>query len=411
VAKLFNARLAVFSTFLAAGSAPVFGASLPDGESRGTIETVCSTCHAVDRIPESLGYSRSGWLALIETMIDLSDSPERWDGIADYLAEHFPPNQHRAPTLVDGDTRVEFHEWVVPTRGQRSRDPVEAPDGSIWWAGQWGNLIGQIDPASGEMREYALPAGAMPHSVTVGSDGDVWFMGNKNGTVGRLSPASGDIKVYDMPDPNARDPHTAVFDANGLLWFTLQHSNQVGRLDPRNGDIRLKSMPTAGSRPYGIKVDAKGIPWVACNGSNCLVKIEPETMEMTEITLPHEETTVRRLDIADNGMIWYVNSGRGRLGRYDPENGEIKEWPSPSGPTSHPYAIAIVDGIVWYNESGMRPDPLVRFDPATETFQSWPIPSGEIFSGIVRHMRPTRDGDLLIHQSATNRIIRVEIDD
>eukprot|EP00919_Chromeraceae_sp_WS-2016_P043728 GHVR01104394.1.p2 GENE.GHVR01104394.1~~GHVR01104394.1.p2 ORF type:complete len:100 (-),score=1.45 GHVR01104394.1:401-700(-) len=47
-----------------------------------------------------------------------------------------------------------------------------------------------------------------------------------------------------------------------------------------------------------------------------------------------------------------------------------------------------------------------------ETFQSWPIPTGEgdaqIFAGIVRHMRPTRDGNLLIHQSATNRIILVK---
>jgi virginiamycin B lyase len=53
----------------------------------------------------------------------------------------------------------------------------------------------------------------------------------------------------------------------------------------------------------------------------------------------------------------------------------------------------------------------VRFDIKTKTFQSWPIPSGGIHSGIVRHMRPNRNGDLLIHQSATNRIIRVEIDD
>ena len=67
----------------------------------------------------------------------------------------------------------------------------------------------------------------------------------------------------------------------------------------------------------------------------------------------------------------------------------------------------VVDGIVWYNESGMRPDALVRFDPATETFQSWPIPSGNVHAGIVRHMRPTRDGDLLIHQSSTNRIVKV----
>jgi virginiamycin B lyase len=33
-----------------------------------------------------------------------------------------------------------------------------------------------------------------------------------------------------------------------------------------------------------------------------------------------------------------------------------------------------------------------------------------VYAGIIRHMRPTRDGDLLIHQSSTNRIILVELD-
>ena len=72
--------------------------------------------------------------------------------------------------------------------------------------------------------------------------------------------------------------------------------------------------------------------------------------------------------------------------------------------------MAVVDGIVWYNESGKRPDALVRFDPAAETFQSWPIPSGNVYAGIVRHMRPTAAGNLLIHQSSTNRIIEVTIE-
>lgn len=168
-------------------------------------------------------------------------------------------------------------------------------------------------------------------------------------------------------------------------------------------------MKTPGSRPYGIKIDADGIPWVACNGSNCLVKVDPDTMELTEIKLPIPETTVRRLDIASDGSIWYVNSSQGRLGHYQPNTGEIREWPSPSGPKSHPYAIVIVDDIIWYNESGKRPDALVRFDPKTEQFQSWPIPSGGVYAGIIRHMRSTKEGDLIIHQSSTNRIILVSL--
>jgi virginiamycin B lyase len=380
-------------------------AELAAGEGRELVEAICTACHQVNQIPRSSGYTYEGWKALMGTMIDLSAVPEDRDRIAHYLATNYSPNDKRTPTLIPGSAEVAFSSWMVPTLGQRSRDPVEAPDGSIWWAGQWGNLIGRIDPASGGMKEYPLPPGSMPHSVTVDDAGKVWYTGNKNATVGRLDPDTGEITVYQMPDPAARDPHTAVFDQEGVLWFTLQHSNMVGRLDPASGGITLATLKTPGSRPYGIKIDAQGAPWVACNGSNCLVKVDPKTMSLTEIKLPNPETTVRRLDIGSDSLIWYVNSSQGRLGRYDPKTGEIREWPSPSGSKSHPYALAVVNGIVWYNESGMRPDALVRFDPETETFQSWPIPSGEIYAGIVRHMRPARDGSLLIHQSSTNRIM------
>ena len=85
---------------------------------------------------------------------------------------------------------------------QRARDPVEAPDGTIWWAGQWGNLIGRIDPTTGEMKEYPLPADAMPHSVTIDDAGMVWYTGNQNGSVGGFDPITEEITVYPMPDPN-----------------------------------------------------------------------------------------------------------------------------------------------------------------------------------------------------------------
>lgn len=380
---------------------------LPDGSAKALVEGVCTACHQTNQITRSSGYSGSEWKELIGTMIDLSASSDDRQAIVQYLAQHFPPNSKRMPELIPGDGRIAFKEWQVPTLGQRSRDPIEADDGTIWWAGQWGNLIGSINPTTGEMKEYPLPDDAKPHTVTLDAKGNVWYTGNKNGTVGMLDPKTGEITEYKMPDPAAKDPHSAIFDDKGILWFTLQHSNMVGRLDPATGDIKLVTMKTPKSRPYGIKLDAQGIPWVACNGSNCLVKVDPETMDLTEIKLPIPETTVRRLAIASDGLIWYVNSSQGRFGRYDPKTGDIKEWPSPSGPKSHPYAIAIVDGIVWYNESGKRPDALVRFDPETESFQSWAIPSGGVYAGIIRHMRPTRNGKLLIHQSSTNRIILV----
>ena len=383
---------------------------LPDGPGKQLVEGVCAACHQHNMITSSSGYTRDHWKELIGTMIDLSKTPNEQDVITEYLAANFPPNTRRAAKLVSGPVQVSFKEWQTPTLGNRSRDPMQGPDGLIWWAGQFGNLIGSINPATGEMKEYALPAGAYPHTVEIDAKGNVWYTGNKNGTIGYLDPKTEKFTTYKMPDPNAKDPHTVVFDRNGVAWFTLQLSNMVGRLDPATGEIRLATVPTPNARPYGIKIDAQGNPWFSCNGAACLYKIDPASMALTEVKLPLEGTTVRRLDIAEDGMIWYVNSGMGRLGRYNPKTGEIKEWPSPSGPRSHPYAIVVVDGAVWYNESGMRPDPLVRFDPKTETFQSWAIPSGNVYAGIIRHMRAARDGSLLIHQSSTNRIMQVTVE-
>ena len=380
---------------------------LPEGEGKALIEGHCVGCHRVDYVERALGYDAPGWKALIATMIQLDGTVA--DTVAAYLAEHFPPNERRAPVYVDGPFELELQAWVTPTLGQRTRDPVEAPDGSIWWAGQGGDRIGRLDPVTGVMKEFELPPGSKPHSVNAAADGAIWYTGNGNGTLGRLDPGTGEIEVFPLPDPKAVDPHTAEFDEKGRLWFTVQRGNRVGRLDPATGDTVIVELDRPRSRPYGLKLAADGFVWVACNGGPCLYRLHPETLAQKRIRLPNAESHVRRLAIAPDGSVWYVNSGAGRLGRYRPETDEITEWPSPSGPLSHPYAMAWADGAVWYNESGRRPDMLVRFDPDTERFQSWPIPSGDVYAGILRHMRVTRGGDLLLHQSATNHLLRVRL--
>jgi virginiamycin B lyase len=414
--RIFVASLmAAIATFLMGAAAqddapPAKGkpaVSLPDGKAKPMVEGICASCHAIQLISNSSGYTREHWQELVATMIDLSGNKEQQNEIIDYLATNFPPSKRRASTPVPGNFQITFKEWVMPQLGQRTRDPVQAADGSIWYAGQYGNLIGRLDPKTGKAREYPLPANANPHTVQLDPKGRPWYSGNKNGTVGWVDPASGKATVYKMPDPEAKDPHTITFDRKGIVYFTFQASNMIGRLDPDSGDIKLAKVAAQRSQPYDIKFAPDGTLWVSCNARPCLLKVNPDTLDITEVKLPLAGTTVRRLDIAPDGIVWYVNSGMGRIGRLDPRTGEIKEWDSPSGPRSHPYGIAALDGAVWYNESGVRPDMLVRFDIATETFQSWPIKSGNLYAGILRNARVTKQGTLLIHQTATNRVIEV----
>jgi len=380
---------------------------LPDGKGRQLVEGLCAACHATNLISNSSGYTREHWKELIGYMIDLSNNKAAQDEILDYLAAKFPPNTKRTPKLVPGKLEVTFKEWVMPRLGQRTRDPIQAADGTIWYAGQFGNLIGRLDPKTGVAKEYDLPPNSMPHTVQLDPKGRPWFSGNKNGSIGWLDPATGKTTVYKMPDPEAVDVHTITFDKKGLVYFTFQWANMVGRLNPDTGDIKLAKVAAERSQPYDIKFDQEGTLWVSCNARPCLLKVNPDTLDITEVKLPPGATTVRRFDVAPDGIIWYVNSGAGRLGRFNPKTGDVTEYESPSGPRSHPYGIVVMDGGVWYNESGMRPDPLVRFDIATEKFQSWAIKSGNVYAGILRNARKTREGTLLIHQTATNRIIEV----
>ncbi len=373
--------------------------SLPDGEGKRLVESACASCHGLNLITRSPGYDTAEeWRDIMATMVELADAQE--ETVVNYLVAHFPEKPGRRPNLIPGDTPIEITEWMVPTLGQRSRDPIEAPDGSIWWTGMWASLAGRIDRKTMEMEEYHLPPAAKPHSIIAHEDGSIWYTGNGNATIGRLDPATGVITEYAT---EARDPHTGLFHANGKLYFTAQQAGMLGRLDPESGELtEIDTEP----RPYGIQEAPDGTLWIAYNGTNKIGAMDPETMEVRYYTVAEPETRIRRLALTSDGMVWYGNTTMGRLGRLDPRTGDFKEWPSPSGPTSHPYAVNAIDDIIWYNESGMRPEALVRFDPETEQFESWEIPSGV---GIIRRMWVMEDGNLLMHQSSSNRVGIVKI--
>jgi len=380
--------------------------TLPDGAGKDQVQSICAGCHPLTNITNSRGNSREGWDALTKSMIALpSDVTPQ---MMEYLGSHFPRTPGGEPVVVPGSANVSIREWVVPTLGSRPHDPLAASDGSIWWTGQWANVLGRLDPRTGAMKEFPLTTPKSgPHGLTEDKAGNIWYTGNGAGLVGKLDPKTGAVTEYKMPDPAARDPHTPVFDPKGMLWFSVQQANMMGRLNPQSGEIKLVTMPTPRSLPYGVVMDSKGAPFVVLFGTNKVARLDPDTMAVREYTLPNADSRPRRIAITSDDMIWYADYSRGFLGRLNPASGEVKEWPSPSGPESQPYGITVTKDIVWYNESGIRPNTIVRFDPKTEKFQSWIIPSGGI---VVRNMMADKEGNLVLACSGANRVALVEIE-
>ena len=379
---------------------------LPEGEAKPLIEGICVACHELTYIPNSTGYTHEGWEALISSMIALPG--EQADAIFGYLATNFPKKPGTEPVVIPGPVDVTITEWLAPTLGSRPHDPLAAADGSVWWAGQFANRLGRVDPATGAIKEFPLKtANSGPHGLIEDGEGNIWFTGNYQHYLGKLDPKTGDVTEYPVPqDEGVRSPHTPIIDEQGTVWFTTP-SGHVGRLDPETEEMRISTAPTPGAFPYGIQINSMGVPWYVDFRGNRVGSIDPKTGVITEHELPHPDARPRRIALTPDDAVWYTDYPRGYLGRFDPETGDVQEWTSPGGADSLPYGIATVDNIVWYVETGSRPNTLVRFDTETEGFQSWIIPSG---GGVVRHMMATADGNLVLACSAVNRVALVEVE-
>jgi virginiamycin B lyase len=379
-------------------------ATLPDGPGRAELQSTCTQCHGLAQVVNSGGNSRQEWADLISTMVTLPKAQS--EVIVDYLARSFPPQPRPKAVIIAGPVTVSFKEWNAPSLGSRPHDPEPGPGGTIWWTGMFANVLGRVDPKTGEMKEYALKTPASgPHGLEFDSNGYLWFTANTKGYIGRLDPKTGDITEYKLPD-DVRDPHTPLFAPTGMLFFTAQNANYIGRLNPRTGDIKLQKTPTERANPYGMVFTTKGVPFVCDFNTNKIIEINPETLAIKEYRLPNPASRPRRIAISPDDIIWYADYSRGYLGRLDPTTGNVTEWASPSGPNTQPYGIAYLGGAIWYVESAIRPNVLVRFDIRTEKFQTWTIPGG---GGVVRNMKATPDGNLVIAESGVNKIGLVQV--
>lgn len=402
-----NKSSVVLTAALLCYGLPALSQELPDGAGKELAAADCNICHTLlSRVGS--GYTPEGWTTVLRMMVNqgVPLPADQIEPLKAYLIKSFPEKGKPAGAVIAGPAKVSFKEWQAPTPGSRPHDPLAAKDGSLWYTGQMANVLGRVDPKTGEIREFPLKtAHSGPHGLKEDDDGNIWYTGNTGSLIGKLDPKTGAVTEYKTPEPG--DPHTLIFDNGGILWFTMQNANRIGRLDPKTGEIKLLTPPTANARPYGMALNSKGTVFFVEFGVNKVGSVDPKTLEFHEYTLPNAASRPRRIAITSDDIVWYSDFARGYLGRLDPATGQVTEWQSPSGPKSEPYGISAIDDVIWYSESGSTPNTVVRFDPKTAKFQSWAIPGG---GNIVRNTSVTRDGNFLLANSLVNGVTLVTIE-
>ena len=253
---------------------------LAEGAGREQVQATCTRCHGVNLIANSWGYTKDGWEDRIATMVKVP-APEL-EIISSYLAANYPIKDVPGAVLISGPATVTIKEWLAPTLGSRPHDSHAAADGSIWWTGQWADKLGRLDPRTGQIREFDLPAKSQPHGLAEDPQGNIWYTAIQKGVIGRLDPRTGRVEEYPIKEPGARGPHTPILNKRtGDLFFTLQ-SGHVGRLNTNSGDMVVKKTPSDNTYPYGIRLNSQGVPWYVDFRGNRIGSVDPKTMEIKE---------------------------------------------------------------------------------------------------------------------------------
>jgi virginiamycin B lyase len=152
---------------------------------------------------------------------------------------------------------------------------VPAGDGSIWIAMLGTNKLGRVDPATGKMREFALPAeDARPRRLQVGGDGTVWYTDYGRGYLGALDPTTGKVREWRSPSENA-GPYGIAIGTDGRIWYCESRTGTMVAFDPKTEKMESVPIPTAGAIVRHMETDStRGRVWLALSGTGRLGRID-----------------------------------------------------------------------------------------------------------------------------------------
>lgn len=374
----------------------------PHGPGRKILEHSCIVCHGVNFIPSKM-TSRAGWEALISLMTkgpgaggafgsQLSAGPpivsherlsdEDLPVLLDYLAANFGPDAEQRAVLQDEWPQVDraalakaqYIEYRFPSvPGERRRGSHSLnfdQDGIVYVSDPAGRIIVQVDPETGETRDYVIPEGNSTHGIVVDGDGTVWFSGRGN-FLAHLDPESGLFDIYQETERGLHG-NTPVFTSKGDLWFTQLIGNKIGHWDRATDTITYYESPVPNASPYGMEIDHQDKVWYSEYFSGAITRFDPETKSFKRFEVQTWPNSLRRLGADSKDNIWFGVYGYmgqyGRLGRIDAKSGQMTEILIPIK-YGQPYdARPDVEDNIWISSMNY----LSKFDPETMRFTIYP---------------------------------------
>lgn len=136
---------------------------------------------------------------------------------------------------IDPDTMTVTH-FRQGDASSRSRRLAWTKDGMLWYGDEARGMLGRINPATGEVREWQVPGGpgARPYALTKDGLDRIWF--SETGPEKRLVGFDPKTEQFFAMTPVSGTIRHMFFDAKtGAMWFGTD-ANNLGRID--TGSVR-----------------------------------------------------------------------------------------------------------------------------------------------------------------------------
>jgi virginiamycin B lyase len=298
-------------------------------------------------------------------------------------------------------TRVIITEYELPGELSLPHDVAVGQRGFIWYNDFQRELVGRLNPLTGETKEWSLPTlrPGFPEgllTIKIDKDGNAWIPRFFQGcTLVKLDTKTEQATTWKVPGefdgPQSRCGHVALGAPDGTIWMSDSGGRKMFRLHPDTGkfdvfesfpgyvaDKEATAIETAGRkskghRTYGIGVDSAGNGYFADIAGGTIGRLDAKTGEVILYPTPTPDSGPRRTFMDSEDKYWFGENYASKIGMFDTKIRTFKEWTPPT-PWSGAYpAVRDKTGDVW--TVGMSTDYVYRLNPSTGVFTEYLLPT------------------------------------
>lgn len=223
---------------------------------------------------------------------------------------------------------LQFSTWdITEEYGTKPHTGELDGKGNYWVTMQTGKPNGKgyvvkLELQTGKVTGYATkdfphPYGPEPYGLVIDGKGTVWFTELYSGKLGKVDPATGEMTEYATPIPDA-GPRRLALDSKGNLWFTECFAGKIGKLDPTTMKFTDYDLGVAGGGfPYSIRIDKSDQIWFSMNSNNSIGKLDPKTKKIAYslFPVPESNTIDPGFDFSGDPVTLVYGTHRAAVGR------------------------------------------------------------------------------------------------